>query len=119
MILRNNIVRMESSVEYHVATHAQDYAELVQSIQSEDELDDFLEEFPRVDSVAFDENNPSAYLAYQVDIQAADTTLPDSNVITKSVHIRMNNQFLQRNNMNPGASARDIKLKLIKSFNEE
>lgn len=117
MILRNNIIRTESNVEYHVATHAQDYAELVQSIQTEDDLDDFLGKFPRVDSVAFDENNSSAYLEYQVNIQAADTTLPDSNVDTKTVNISMNSQFLQRGHS--GAQAKAFKLKLIKSFNEE
>lgn len=117
MILRNNITRMESNVEYHVATHAQDYADLVQAIQTENDLDEFLDDFPRVDSIAFDENNPSAYLEYLVNIETNDINLPNSNVTTKLVQINMNNQFLEKRDLSSGNPARTIQLQLIKSFN--
>ncbi len=111
MILRNNLIQVESSVEYHVVTHAQDYADQIQLIQSEDDLDDFLDDFPRVDSISYDENNPSAVLVYSVDIEAADTTLPNSNVSSKMIHIYLNNQFLSA-----GKPSQPFRLELMKSF---
>lgn len=115
IVLRNNIVQMESGVEYQVATHAQDYADQIHLIENKSDLDSFINEFPRTDSIAYDRNDPSAYLMYDVDIVESDTTLPHSHVNTKVIHIRMENQFLN----NQGASNENIfRLKLIKSFED-
>ena len=118
LILRNNIVQMESNVEYHVATHAQSYADQIQSIQTEDELDDFVDDFPRVDSVSYDENNSSAYLRYLVDIQSEDTNLENSNVTNKLIHISINNQFLEKKDMESSDPSKTYQLQIIKSFFE-
>jgi hypothetical protein len=113
MMVRNDIIQMESTIEYHVAAHAQDYADLIQLIETEDDLENFLNNFPRVDSVSFDENNSSAMLEYQVNIEASDTTLPNSNVTNKAIHISLNNEYLSANK-----PSKAIRLKLIKSFSE-
>jgi hypothetical protein len=103
-------------VEYHVATHAQDYAEQLLWIRDETELTNFLNQFPRIDSVAFDEDNPNRLLAYQVNVEASDTTLPGSSVTNKVIEIALSNEFLENKPIGAGSPDREFKLKLIKSF---
>ena len=118
LIVRNNIVQTQSSVEYHVATHAQDYAERLLWIRDESELNSFLNDFPRVDSVAFDDDHPNRMLAYHVNIEASDTTLPGSSVTNKVIEIALSNQFLEKKPIGAGSPEREFRLKLIKSFDD-
>ncbi|NBB76888.1 MAG: hypothetical protein GVY02_05860 [Bacteroidetes bacterium] len=116
MIVRNNVVQSQSGVEYHVATHAQDYAEQLLWIQDETELNNFLNDFPRVDSVSFDEDNPNLMLAYEVQIEASDTTIPGSSVTNKVIELAITNDFLEKKSGGSGTADRAFRLKLIKSF---
>lgn len=118
MIIRNDMAQMESTVRYHVSNHAQNYADQIHLFQNEDEFDDFLDDFPRVDSIAYDENEPTALLAYYVNIEASDTTLPNSSVTSKVVNIRMSNEYLEDENISSSETENSIRLKLIKSFDE-
>jgi len=107
---------MQSGVEYHVVTHAQDYADQIQFMRSEDDLDDFADLFPRTDSVSFDDSDPSAVLPFLVNVEVSDTTLVDSNVDNKFVRISLNNQFLEREDISVAVPTRTIVVELIKSF---
>jgi len=116
LIFRNNLIQMQSGVEYHVVTHAQDYADQIQFMRSEDDLDDFADLFPRTDSVSFDDSDPSAVLPFLVNVEVSDTTLVDSNVDNKFVRISLNNQFLEREDISVAVPTRTIVVELIKSF---
>jgi len=116
LIFRNNITQMQSGIEYHAVTHAQDYADQLQWIRSEDELEEFASDFPRTDNVEYDPDDASATLPFLVNVAVSDTTIPDSNVTNKRVLISLNSQFLENRDISVVAPTRTITFEFIKSF---
>jgi len=116
LIFRNNVTQMQSGIEYHAVTHAQDYADQLQWIRSEDDLDDFTDDFPRTDNVVYDPDDASATLPFLVNIAVSDTTIPNSNVLNKRVLISLNSQYLENRDMSVVTPSRTIVFEFIKSF---
>lgn len=114
-IFRNNVIQMQSGIEYKAITHAQDYADQIQWLRSVNELDAFANAFPRTDEVIFDEDEEMT-LPFLVDIVVADTVLQDSNVINKHVTINVRSVYLDNQN-NPSFVSDGITTEFIKNFN--
>ncbi|MGF1670233.1 MAG: hypothetical protein ACFCU6_07280 [Balneolaceae bacterium] len=116
LIFRNNVTQMQSGIEFHAVTHAQDYADQLQWIRTEDDLDNFIASFPRTDDVIYSIEDSSATLPFLVDVQVSDTTLAGSNVSNKLIRIFMNSQFLENQDISLVQPSRTISLEIIKSF---
>ncbi|MEL7834055.1 hypothetical protein [Fodinibius sp. Rm-B-1B1-1] len=108
----NNQVQINAEIEYHAVSIAQNEIDQIKWIKSESALNDHLNKFPQ--KVPLTVGNDTLF--YNVNIDIADITIPNSNIKNKKVSVRVSNKFL-KNNSNNNKGNRNIELGFIKSFN--
>lgn len=112
MFQMNNRLQINGEIEYNGISIAQDQIDQMRWIQSESDFNDYVSTFP--DSVPLTIQGTTLY--YNVDIAAADISIPGSNVENKRVTVSVTNDFL-KNSANNSSNDRSVQLEFIKSFN--